>query len=104
MGFKINYGSSVGTFPTGCAEQIKRASLCDLKDLWLVCAAGGNVGLDEIMSFTGEKESAVMSSLSYWRGAGVLDGDIQENKKKQTGKSTPVQKDEKKVFWQEQML
>lgn len=75
INFKINYGIGAGVFPTSCAEQVKRASLCDLKVLWLVCAKGGVVEISELCDFTGAGESDIASSLSYWKGAGVIDVD-----------------------------
>ncbi len=76
MLIKINYGVGAGVFPTSCAEQVKRASLSDLKVLWLICAKGGAVEMSELCDFAGASESEVMSSLSYWRGAGVIECEI----------------------------
>ena len=73
MLIKINYGVGAGVFPTSCAEQIKRASLCDLKVLWLICAKGGMVEISELCDFARAGESEIVSSLSYWRGAGVIE-------------------------------
>lgn len=72
MSFKINYGSAVGVFPTECAEQIKRASLCDMKVLWLLCAKGGKTCVSDICLFVGQNEAEVVSSLEYWKSAGVI--------------------------------
>ncbi len=73
MLIKINYGVGAGVFPTSCTEQVKRASLIDLKVFWLICAKGGTVEISELCDFAGTDESGVMSSLSYWRGAGVIE-------------------------------
>lgn len=73
MKIKINYGSQACVFPTFCNEQIKRASLCDIKVLWLVCSRGGDVDIKELCEFASAGEGEVASSLAFWRGAGVLD-------------------------------
>ena len=93
MIIKINYGVGAGVFPTSCAEQIKRASLCDLKVLWLICAKGGSVEIGELCDFAGASESEVASSLSYWRGAGVIDADLPTSANK--GQKKPEQQAEK---------
>ena len=91
MLIKINYGAGVGAFPISCAEQVKRASLCDLKVLWIICSKGGAVEMDELCEFASATESEVISSLSYWRGAGVIDADIMG-----TVASAAIKKPEKK--------
>ena len=93
MLIKINYGVGAGVFPTSCAEQIKRASLCDLKVLWLICAKGGAVDIGELCDFSGASESEVMSSLSYWRGAGVIECEMPKAADK--GQKVPEQQAEK---------
>lgn len=75
MNFKINYGIGAGVFPTSCAEQVRRASLCDMRVLWLICAKGGAVTVEELCAFSEYTESDVMSSVAYWRGAGIIDTD-----------------------------
>ena len=94
MQIKINYGVGAGVFPTSCAEQVKRASLCDLKVLWLICAKGGAAEIDELCAFAGASESEVISSLSYWRGAGVIEAELPKStgkgqKKPEPQKGTP---------------
>lgn len=79
MSFKINYGASVGVFPAECAEQIKRASLCDMKVLWFLCANRGECDISSICLFVGQSEEDVKSSLTYWKSAGVIcDGGVQQ--------------------------
>lgn len=75
MRLKINYGTEVGVFPVSCSEHVKRASVCDMRVLWMVCAHGGNVELSELCAFASANEDDVISSLSYWRGAGVISAD-----------------------------
>lgn len=82
MLIKINYGVGAGVFPTSCAEQVKRASLCDLKVLWLICAKGGMVEISDLCDFAGTSEGEVMSSLSYWRGAGVIECEAPKSENK----------------------
>jgi len=94
MQIKINYGVGAGVFPTACAEQVKRASLCDLKVLWYICAKGGNTDVAELCEFAGVAEGEVISSLSYWRGAGVIDADVEPSSTEEN-KNTPQK--EKKV-------
>lgn len=97
MLIKINYGVGAGVFPTSCAEQVKRASLCDLKVLWLICAKGGAVEIDELCEFAGASESEVASSLSYWRGAGVIDADLPKSADKTQSKPGPQEQKPKKI-------
>ncbi len=75
MTYKINYGTSVGVFPSECKEQIKRASLCDMKVLWLLCS-GDEVCVESLAAFAGTSESDVVSSLMFWKNSGVLDFDL----------------------------
>lgn len=75
MKLKINYGTEVGVFPASRSEHVRRASVCDLRVLWMVCAQGGQVELAQLCAFAGASEDEVISSLSYWRGAGVLSAD-----------------------------
>ena len=97
MKIKVNYGSQACVFPTFCTEQIKRASLCDIKVLWLLCSKGGNVTGDELCDFAGATESEVMSSLSFWRGAGVIDieGAPISDKKPESDTQKKLKRDDK---------
>ncbi len=73
MNFKINYGTDVGVFPTSCAEHVKRATVMDLRVLWFICAEHGDIDTDRLCTLAGASESEVLSSVSYWHGAGVID-------------------------------
>ncbi len=97
MLIKINYGVGAGVFPTSCAEQVKRASLCDLKVLWLVCAKGGAVEIGELCDFAGADEGSVLSSLSYWRGSGVIECEMPKSSEKVQKSPEPQTQKTKKI-------
>jgi DnaD/phage-associated family protein len=73
MKYKINYGSRVAVIPEDAIGALARAGACDLKVLVALCAADGSVDTKKLSKQTGCAEDDVRDSLSFWRGAGVIE-------------------------------
>lgn len=73
MKYKINYGNKVAVIPGGAIETISRAGAIDLKVLISLCSSGGSVDVKKISKQIGCGEEDVRESLSFWRGAGVIE-------------------------------
>lgn len=73
MKYKINYGNRVATIPGGALEIVSRAGESDLKVLISLCASGGSVDVKKLAKQLGISEESVKESLSFWRGAGVIE-------------------------------
>ena len=73
MKYKINYGNKVAVIPEGAISALARAGESDLKVLIALCSAGGSVDTKKISKQAGCSEDAVKESLSFWRGAGVIE-------------------------------
>ena len=85
MNIKINYGTGVATLPTIALKSLDRATKADIKLLFLLCAepylmAGENrdACICRISERVGISVGQTESSLAFWRGAGVLDMDEEE--------------------------
>lgn len=72
MKYKINYGTSVGAFPKGALDIVKRAGADELKVLLFLCSCEGNADEKKLVKLTGCKSESVRDALSFWRGAGVI--------------------------------
>lgn len=73
MKYKINYGSRVAVIPEDAIGAIARAGAGDLKVLIALCAANGSSDIKKLAKQTGCGEEDVRDSLSFWRGAGVIE-------------------------------
>lgn len=82
MNIQINYGTGVATLPTAALPILDRATKADVKVLFLLCAEPQlltaqtrEACLARIAERAGCTTAQVEASLSFWRGAGVLDTD-----------------------------
>ncbi len=73
MKYNINYGNRVATIPGGALEIVSRAGESDLKVLISLCASGGSVDIKKLAKQLSISEESVKESLSFWRGAGVIE-------------------------------
>lgn len=73
MKYIINYGNRVSVIPEGAISALGRAGASDLKVLIALCAAGGSADMKKLAKQTGCSEDEVRESLSFWRGAGVVE-------------------------------
>ncbi len=73
MKYKINYGSRVSVLPGGALEILPRAGETDLKVLISLCASDGSVDVKKLSKQLSCGEEDVRESLSFWRGAGVIE-------------------------------
>ena len=73
MKYKINYGSRVAVIPEGALEILSRAGATDMKVLISLCASGGNIDIKKLSKQLACGEDDVRESLSFWRGAGVIE-------------------------------
>ncbi len=85
MNIKINYGTGVATLPTAALASLDRATKADIKLLFLLCAepyllAGESrdACIHRISERVGISVGQTEASLAFWRGAGVLDMDEEE--------------------------
>ena len=79
MKYNINYGNKVAVLPGGALEILPRAGETDLKVLISLCASGGSVDAKKLARQLSCSEEEVRESLSFWRGAGVIEqGDGKE--------------------------
>ena len=75
---KLKYGYSVINIPGIAMQKIKDAGELDLRVLLSV--SGGIADENEIADFLGADVSNVLSSVSFWRGAGIFEADEPKNK------------------------
>ena len=73
MKYKINYGSRVAVMPEGAIESLARAGEADLKVLVALCYYGGSADMKKLSKKTSCSEEQIRESLSFWRGAGVIE-------------------------------
>ena len=73
MKYKINYGSRVAVIPEDAITAIARAGANDLRVLIALCAASGAADIKKLSKQAGCSEDDVRDSLSFWRGAGVIE-------------------------------
>ena len=73
MKYDINYGHKVTVIPAAAVETVSRAGAIDLKVLVSVCASGGSVDIKKLAKQLSCGEDDVKESLSFWRGAGVIE-------------------------------
>ena len=73
MKYKINYGNKVAVIPGGALEVIGRAGETDVKVLVALCASGGVSDVKKLAKQLSCGEDDVKESLSFWRGAGVIE-------------------------------
>ena len=79
MKYKINYGSRVAVMPEGAIESLARAGEADLRVLVALCYYGGSADMKKLSKKTSCSEEQIRESLSFWRGAGVIEqGDVKE--------------------------
>ena len=79
MKYKINYGSRVAVMPEGAIESLARAGEADLRVLVALCYYGGRADMKKLSKKTSCSEEQIRESLSFWRGAGVIEqGDVKE--------------------------
>ncbi len=84
MGYRINYGASVGVFPKSALDVIKRAGEGELRVLLCLCAYEGNADDRKLARLTGIDGDRVREALSFWRGAGVIDSAETDNEAEAT--------------------
>ena len=82
MKYKINYGNKVSVIPDGAISALSRSGASDLKVLIALCAAGGSADVKKLTKQTGCSEDEIRESLSFWRGAGVIE--LSEGKGEET--------------------
>ena len=73
MKYRINYGNRVAVIPDGALSILPRAGAVDLKVLIALCSSGGNVDIKKLSKQLSCGEEDVRESLSFWRGAGVIE-------------------------------
>ena len=73
MKYNINYGNKVAVIPGSAVDAVSRASEIDLKVLVSLCASGGSVDIKKLAKQLGCGEDDVKASLSFWRGAGIIE-------------------------------
>ncbi len=79
MKYKLNYGTRAAAIPCDIANFLDRAGLCDLKTVLYICAMGGECEAEDIVAATGFSLDEVNMSLAFWRGAGLVVSDSNEN-------------------------
>ncbi len=82
---RINYGDSVSVIPTMAAEYVDKAKKFDLKVLLLVSSSEKyreGKYVKALADALNTNESEIESSLSFWRGTGVLSDGVEEAQKK----------------------
>ena len=95
MKYKINYGSRVAVMPEGAIESLTRAGEADLRVLVALCYYGGSADMKKLSKKTSCSEEQIRESLSFWRGAGVIEqGDVKETS--EAVESVPVSAVEEK--------
>ena len=95
MKYKINYGSRVAVMPEGAIESLARAGEADLRVLVALCYYGGSADMKKLSKKTSCSEEQIRESLSFWRGAGVIEqGDVKETA--EAVESVPVSLDKEK--------
>jgi DnaD/phage-associated family protein len=71
--YLINYGTGVACFPEKALEMISRAGAADLRVLLGLCAVRGETDAQGLAARIGHSEDEVRESLSFWRGAGIIE-------------------------------
>ncbi len=98
MKYRINYGNKVAVIPEGALSALSRAGEVDLKVLVALCAANGSADAKKLAKQTACSEDAVRESLSFWRGAGVIEqGDDKSAETQDTDKPAEENKIEVKT-------
>ncbi|MBR4296320.1 MAG: DnaD domain protein [Clostridia bacterium] len=74
----FNYGNAIAVLPRSAFEKLDKATKKDIKLLFaLACEPSlmndGEKMTDELISLTGLKREEIENSLSFWRGAGVIE-------------------------------
>ncbi len=96
MKYSINYGTRVSVIPEGAIAALGRAGACDLKVLISLCAANGSADIKKLAKQTGCGEDDVRDSLSFWRGAGVIEAQDSKDAVTETSDEVQSAQDEKK--------
>ena len=73
MKYLINYGTGAAVFPEKALDIITRAGANDLRVLLYICSAKGSFDIKKLSSKVGCSEEEARESLSFWRGAGVIE-------------------------------
>ena len=73
MKYQINYGNRVVSVPKNAVDALARASETDVKVLLYLCANESKADEKKLAKLLGCGESDVKASLSFWRGAGIVD-------------------------------
>ncbi|MBE6538664.1 MAG: DnaD domain protein [Ruminococcaceae bacterium] len=74
----FNYGNSAFVLPGAVLDRIDRATKKDIKLILTLVSepsllSGTRKSIDEIIRLTGMKREEIEASISFWRGAGVLE-------------------------------
>lgn len=95
MKLTFNYGKGVAVIPAAAIERIDKASKKDIKLLLLLAAEKAST-TEELVSLSGLKKEEVESSLAFWRGADIIEGE-EEGKTAVTAKKEASAADEKRT-------
>lgn len=73
MKYLIHYGNGAFAFPEKALEIAPRAGAVDLRVLLALCALRGDGDVASLSSLASATEEEIRESLSFWRGAGILE-------------------------------
>ena len=99
MKYKINYGNRVVSVPRSAIDAMTRAGENDLKLLLYLSAHENKADEKKLAKILGCDEGDIKASMSFWRGAGVIDlsdEDDADRDERTTVKEETSAKEEKK--------
>ena len=73
MKYQINYGNRVVSVPKNAVDALSRAGEIDVKVLLYLCAHESKAEEKKLAKLLSCSESDIKASLSFWRGAGIVD-------------------------------
>lgn len=73
MKYLINYGTGAAVFPEKALDIITRAGANDLRVLMYICSVKGSFDIKKLSGKVGCTEEEARESLSFWRGAGIIE-------------------------------
>jgi len=71
--YLINYGTGAAVFPEKALDIITRAGANDLRVLMYICSVKGSFDIKKLSGKVGCTEEEARESLSFWRGAGIIE-------------------------------
>ena len=73
MKYRLNYGSRVVSVPRDAVDAMARASEIDLKVLLYLCSHENKADEKKLAKLLSCDEGDIKASLSFWRGAGIVE-------------------------------